>query len=69
VTAPPVRCYDVGDIVLAGAGIRAELRSIPDDNPDTAVVRWIDEHGYGWQHSRVPWSTVRPFHQHQQERR
>jgi len=52
----------VGDIVLAGAGMRAELRSsfVSDERTPDAVVRWIDADGNGWQHSRVPWSTVRP---------
>lgn len=44
----------VGDRVLAGSGMPAELRST--GGGDTAVVRWLDP---GWQHSRVPWSTVR----------
>lgn len=52
----------VGDHVIAGAGLRAELRSTMADNPDTAVVRWLrwsDSIGWwGAHHSRVPWSTI-----------
>jgi hypothetical protein len=55
-----LRSLKVGDIVTAGAGMRAELRGVYVDDvtsPD-AIVRWIDKRGKGWQHSRVPWSTV-----------
>lgn len=53
--------FKVGDHVIAGAGMRAELRS--DSGPD-AVVRWLQwDEAVGWwgyHHSRVPWSTIRP---------
>lgn len=49
-----------GDRVMAGAGMHAELVG----GGDTAVVRWLqydDGRWWGYQHSRVPWSTIQPW--------
>jgi hypothetical protein len=63
-----IRSLRAGDHVLAGAGMRAELRAAFVDfltTPD-ALVRWLnpaDDHPDGWwgyHHSRVPWHTIRP---------
>lgn len=49
--------FKVGEIVLAGSGISAELRlSFVDyeTTPD-AIVRWLNSA----HHSRVPWETIK----------
>jgi hypothetical protein len=55
----------VGDIVLAGAGMYAELLSMPNGEDGTCVVRWLnrgeDGSWWGYHHSRVPASTIVPL--------
>jgi len=58
----------VGDRVLAGAGFHAELRSTPRDpaaDKCGVVVRCLNraEDGtwWGYHHSRVPVSTLKPW--------
>lgn len=56
----------VGDHVMAGAGMRAELLTTWHAESPHAVVRWLlpdDVHGGWWgsHHSNVPWHTIKPL--------
>jgi hypothetical protein len=54
---------NVGDVVMAGAGMLAELRSTYFPGQTHALVRWMnvetDGTDWGAHHSLVSWSTVR----------